>query len=886
MRRDTCALWLVGAAFEELPQRGRYVRAAGAAMMHVRAFALIAFWLAVPAAAWAGALPEVAAGPRPGPDVLYAPLASAPQFENAAPWQAAPLRVSGTEGYAAGEYLWQDWIFDAYGANTTNLPAAPPDTAPASATGAASAPTGDVVYPSDAAVYGFDAADLLELRVKRVPGGLAYRLTLNTMLVPDAAIAAIGIDTDANPATGSNDLGHGLGALGTLGVEHVIATWGTGAELDGTSLASSADTTRNQIHLEVPLVPPPGATWRHYLVVGLHAASTHTFKAIGILPTATEPGGSHLTTPPPVFNVGFRFAAQEPMGSDPMELGGRGAYFFGGWREHAQAKALAARDISAFHADIDFGLLDAAVTDLRIPTTGVLDRLAVSHLDLGEGATADQTLGVIQPYAVYLPSSYVPGTPAPVQPLLHSAAANYNQIVGSIQTIVDALGEDRGAIVFTPEARGPTVGYGGIGEVDTFEVWADLAHHYDLDFSRAALSGFSMGAIGSFRLASLYPDLFTRGLPMAGHGEAVTEIADNLYHVPLLMWNGVPDELIPIAQVLLYRETIAGLGYRHEQHVFPTRDHIANPIGGAMDFSTLTPFVAGASIDLDPSRVVYRYVPAMDDSALGLVYDHAYWVSDIAVAAGAANALVDVRSRARGEADPTLVDLAGPATQPEPHEVLGLAWTANAEPPANALEARLTDVSSVGLWLQRAGIDAAVPVTLHLESSAAVSLALAAAWPGPVSVIRDGASAGTLTPVDGAITLADAGVHDYLLFVDADGDGIPPDSDNCPFVANADQLDRGGVNTTTSDGIGDACQCGDVNGSGIVNGQDANAIKRHGLGQSNPLFTVPGNCDVSGNGSCNGQDANAVTRAALGQPSPLFGQNCHNALGLPVPPDL
>jgi len=105
-------------------------------------------------AALADSLPAVSVGPRPGPAVLYAPLPSAPQFENVAPWQAPPLRVSGTEGYAAGEYLWQDWIFDSYGANTTDLPAAPPDTAPASATGAASAPTGDVVYPSDAAVYG------------------------------------------------------------------------------------------------------------------------------------------------------------------------------------------------------------------------------------------------------------------------------------------------------------------------------------------------------------------------------------------------------------------------------------------------------------------------------------------------------------------------------------------------------------------------------------------------------------------------------------------------------------------------------------------------------------------------------------------------------------
>jgi hypothetical protein len=46
--------------------------------------------------------------------------------------------------------------------------------------------------------------------------------------------------------------------------------------------------------------------------------------------------------------------------------------------------------------------------------------------------------------------------------------------------------------------------------------------------------------------------------------------------------------------------------------------------------------------------------------------------------------------------------------------------------------------------------------------------------------------------------------------------------------------------------------------NGIVNGQDANAIQRHALGPSSPLFAAPENCDVSGNGRCNGQDANAV----------------------------
>jgi hypothetical protein len=110
---------------------------------------------------------------------------------------------------------------------------------------------------------------------------------------------------------------------------------------------------------------------------------------------------------------------------------------------------------------------------------------------------------------------------------------------------------------------------------------------------------------------------------------------------------------------------------------------------------------------------------------------------------------------------------------------------------------------------------------------------------------------------------------------DRDADGIGR-CDNCAIRANADQRDTGGVGSAAPDGIGDACQCGDVTGNGIVDAQDALAIQRKTMGLSpNPLFAVPEHCDVTGNGVCNGQDANAVRQAALGSPSSL--QHCQSA---------
>ena len=53
-------------------------------------------------------------GPRPGPQVLYEPLAKAPQLQNArgSVWRAQPILISGTEAYRKGEYLYQGFLYD------------------------------------------------------------------------------------------------------------------------------------------------------------------------------------------------------------------------------------------------------------------------------------------------------------------------------------------------------------------------------------------------------------------------------------------------------------------------------------------------------------------------------------------------------------------------------------------------------------------------------------------------------------------------------------------------------------------------------------------------------------------------------------------------------
>jgi hypothetical protein len=87
---------------------------------------------------------------------------------------------------------------------------------------------------------------------------------------------------------------------------------------------------------------------------------------------------------------------------------------------------------------------------------------------------------------------------------------------------------------------------------------------------------------------------------------------------------------------------------------------------------------------------------------------------------------------------------------------------------------------------------------------------------------------------------------------DTDGDGTPDTVDNCPNYSNADQLD------TNEDGIGDACQCGDVDGNGVLNTTDALLIARGWVTDPDDVAR----CDVSGDAehACNTTDALLIAR--------------------------
>jgi hypothetical protein len=124
---------------------------------------------------------------------------------------------------------------------------------------------------------------------------------------------------------------------------------------------------------------------------------------------------------------------------------------------------------------------------------------------------------------------------------------------------------------------------------------------------------------------------------------------------------------------------------------------------------------------------------------------------------------------------------------------------------------------------------------------------------------------------------------------DGDGSGVAGDhpcqgglaaacDDNCPFAVNPLQEDIGGVGVGSGpDGIGNACQCGDVSGDGRVTIVDAVVVQRALLVPATAVMARPDFCDVAGSCGCSIADATAIRRSLLVPAAAQISQRCNPA---------
>ena len=191
-----------------------------------------------------------------------------------------------------------------------------------------------------------------------------------------------------------------------------------------------------------------------------------------------------------------------------------------------------------------------------------------------------------------------------------------------------------------------------------FEVWADVARRYKLDPAWTVSTGYSMGGIGTFKLVEQFPDLFAKAQPTVGSSDDDPMIA-NFRNIPVLMWNGATDELVPPTSYLPTAQELDRLGYRYELDVFAPGEH--NSIAINDQFAPAADFLGTTKVDRDPGHVTYVVNPAQDYPSLGFVADHAYWMSKLRLrsskaASGDPHGTVDAVSHGIAVGDPKASD--------------------------------------------------------------------------------------------------------------------------------------------------------------------------------------------------------------------------------------
>lgn len=778
------------------------------------ALSLIVALAATPA--WAGSetdLPVMGADvPRgTGEAVPADPIAPAAKVVDGqtADWVGTPTMYGGTAAYSAGELIYQDHIFDAYGADdgrdaermsildpvreeipeTYRLDALMQADVP----GQLGAPTPDqLAYTTD---YGDlehqDEADLLELRVAADASNVYVLARTTTMTTPSGTGLLLLADTNEKGSLGEVPFNSGLTtdtadvAVLLGGGRGLVATSSGVTELPAGSVAVNDSGYTNAIEAAIPrsFLVLPGKEYKGNGQGGAHgnafrdrlrlSAATGLIDANGFVDTGLNAN---------VANVAFRF--DEPVRE---------------WFDKAQALTLYGGSMDRFSHDVDLDKLAGGVTERFVPGAGYHDRLFVSTETISKEGDRN---GIYQRYGVYIPTSYEPGSPTPLQWWLHWRGGTAHQAAHLTPRVFKQFGEDANSIVVAPEGRGTSRWYVGKGQVDFLEVWDDALETFSVDENRVYVSGHSMGGWGTYLLTALYPDRFAAGAPVAGpvtqgawtgadfpgcdnmkwedytpcyieangsrpRDQHTRKMLDNLRHVPLAILHGNLDELVPYSGVARQAEQLARLGYRFRFYSFPTYEHYSHPI--VDQWAEAVRYEHSFVRDPNPARVTYkRDMPfeiateqvQSEGVTLNFDFDGAYWVSKLTpedMQKGVA--YIDVRSRAIPE-DPYLQvpEAGGPASlgQTGPYVMKGLAWltdpTKGAAPTENAFTATLTGATAVQLDLLRMSIDPAQVINGTVSTNKPLALSLDGDWTTTPSVTVNGAPV-SATLTDGVLTI-------------------------------------------------------------------------------------------------------------------------------------
>ena len=736
-------------------------------------------------------VPPAAETPEPS---LPAPSSSEWPFSNDF------SHTSGTGLLSGGASLWTDFVYDDHG--PLGSPVGIADNAKISSLAEVH---GGFEYPEGPADK--DGADIFTAAVGYTPEATYWRVDWNSLADADVPIAEWAISTgQASPASGEEWPANAK--LKSAGIQYALVVSAQHAQL--LEVASGKPVPGAELHTEVNMaarsfivriptsVLAVSGSWKVRLGAGLANPEGTEFATVG-----PEDGGIPEGTN--VYNVTFRSYQQEKPVVCPSEalpdssainsavegeLGGESGEqnhvpvieCSNYWMESDQANTLATGNVSKYSLTLDWSQLAAKTSTPEPKPTGYTNRWYVSPLQLGEGVVAAEGtntytgptyLGRVQPYAVYVPTTYNPKKPAPLTWILHSLGVNLNQYGGLAPSQIQEECQDRNSICATTEGFSDGQWYYEAAQVDFWDVWHQLASDYDLNPDATVMSGYSMGGFASYKLALEYPDLFAQSMPLEGPVVCGTRIVEgvetaagsggecesdgktaplivNGKWIPYVMTYGALDELVPFTGGLEQVEDFNKLGYRYYALLYPAEDHLV--FASQNDFAPATSQLGDRERVQDPGSFTFTWYPELDSSALGIGPSGDYWVSGLQARNSGPGVLATVTASSAAIREPqeTVEHHTGTADGPTPAVTDSLTWKAGATPAARqALTLQLTNVAAASVETAKAGLKCA---TITAASDGPSALTLLQLRPG--SAVTDNGAALGSAPASGSETVS------------------------------------------------------------------------------------------------------------------------------------
>lgn len=158
-------------------------------------------------------------------------------------------------------------------------------------------------------------------------------------------------------------------------------------------------------------------------------------------------------------------------------------------------------------------------------------------------SAVDNTL---QPYRVFVPTSYDASKTTPLVVALHGMGGDENSMFDGYGGTLKREAEREGFLVVCPKGRESASMYRGSAEQDVLDVMAQVERDYKVDPKRVYLMGHSMGGYGTWSVAIAHPDLFAALGPISGGGD-VNGMA-KIKSIPEYVVHGDNDKTVNVSQ--------------------------------------------------------------------------------------------------------------------------------------------------------------------------------------------------------------------------------------------------------------------------------------------------------------------------------------------------